>query len=322
MQRRFLIVMLWFFLDGVIKTQAGEFKFKPPVNLGPPVNTSFTERDPYITADGQKLFFTSNYPDGDMDIWMSTWSGTGWNPPVNLGANVNSGLIEWSPSVSPDNKKLYFIAFGRPGSQGGWDVWMSSWDSVFQQWGVAQNLGPVINTPNVDWCPEISRNGQSLYYMSSGQGHPNGPALYVSRWNGSDWGVPEPFPLNINYTGTEERPSLTADENTMYFVRFNYFPRIYVTEKNQMGGWSQPMQLDSSINSPYGSSDPCITPDGKNLYFSSGRPGGPNPPGNSDIWLAERIIVPKVPSLRKELLLLLGTVLALTGIYWIKNRNP
>lgn len=269
-------------------TLAEQYRFKPPVNLGPPINTTLVETDPFVTPDGQKLFFVRTVGGND-DIYMSVWSDTGWGVPVNLGPNVNSGVSEWSPSLSPDGRKLYFTAYGRPGSLGGWDFWFCEWDSALQQWGPAQNLGPVINSAYIDWRGKISYDGQSLYYMTNGKGHIQGSALYISRWNGNSWTNPVPLPDNINNTATEEYPSLTLDENVMYFVRWYDHPSIYATQKNFDGSWSNPVQLDSVVNdfNFYGSSGPCVTPDGRNLYFGSSRSGGY---GLYDIWVAERII--------------------------------
>lgn len=277
-------------LTGVAFAQTKPPIFTPPVNLGPPINTTFNERDPFITADGQKLFFVSDWPEGNLDIWMSTWNGTTWGTPINCGPNVNSGLIEWSPSVSPDGKRLYFSAFGRPGSQGGWDIWYSDWDSVSQQWGSAQNLGPVINSFVTDWRSEISRYGQALYYASNGFGHPRGQALYYSHWNGNSWSSPESLIYIINNSGTEENPSLTADEKTMYFVRWDPFRSIYMAERatDTSRQWNQPVWLDSVVNHPSGTGDPCITPDGLTLYFASDRPGGMGS-GTADIWVSRRV---------------------------------
>ncbi len=45
----------------------------PPVNLGPPVNTSYDEWCAYISGDGSTLYFSSNRPDGygRHDIWQA-----------------------------------------------------------------------------------------------------------------------------------------------------------------------------------------------------------------------------------------------------------
>lgn len=289
--RKIAGVILLLLLGGSL--QAERYLFKLPVNVGAPVNSEWNERDPFVTADGGAIFFCSTRPGGfgSLDVWMSVWNSSSWSAPVNCGPNVNSDLIEWSPSVSPDGKKLFFLAFGRPGGQGGWDVWFSDWDSASQQWGTAQNLGTVINTFATDWSPTLSYDGQSLFYATNGFLHPRGQALYFSRRINDAWTVPESLPYFINNTGTEEHPSVTGDEKTLYFNRINTVPSIFATGKDSLGQWSQPFELDSLINnSSFGNGDPAITPDGQKLYFVSGRPGGVGSPGSGDIWVADRTI--------------------------------
>jgi Tol biopolymer transport system component len=44
-----------------------------PVNLGSPVNSELVDVQPYISADGETLFFASNRPNGGpTDLYMST----------------------------------------------------------------------------------------------------------------------------------------------------------------------------------------------------------------------------------------------------------
>jgi hypothetical protein len=47
--------------------------WEAPENLGPTVNTTFQERQPYISADRLTLFFTSDRPGGcgDFDLYMT-----------------------------------------------------------------------------------------------------------------------------------------------------------------------------------------------------------------------------------------------------------
>ena len=57
-----------------------------------------------VSGDGLQLVFcTESRPGfGDFDIWISTRQGIDqpWGSPVNLGSNVNSEYIEWTPSIS------------------------------------------------------------------------------------------------------------------------------------------------------------------------------------------------------------------------------
>lgn len=70
-------------------------EWSEPVHLGPTINTEGFEISPYLTADKQKLFFSSNgHPGyGNADIFVATrvdTSWTNWTRPENLGDQINS----------------------------------------------------------------------------------------------------------------------------------------------------------------------------------------------------------------------------------------
>ena len=53
--------------------------WSPPVNMGAPLNTTFTDFQPTISHDGRTLIFTSNRPGGSglNDLWVSTRTPSG-----------------------------------------------------------------------------------------------------------------------------------------------------------------------------------------------------------------------------------------------------
>ncbi len=67
-----------------------------PKSLGKKINLEkYDEMTPYLAADGETLYFSSDRPGGlgDNDIWMTkrldkTWQK--WSEPVNLGAPINT----------------------------------------------------------------------------------------------------------------------------------------------------------------------------------------------------------------------------------------
>jgi hypothetical protein len=71
-----------------------------PVNLGPKVNTSFTERTPWLSPDGKKLFISSNGHNNraDLDIFYFTRKNlnewTNWEGPFPV-KDVNSTEDDW-----------------------------------------------------------------------------------------------------------------------------------------------------------------------------------------------------------------------------------
>ena len=65
----------------------------PAENIGPEINTSVNEETPFITQDGNTLYFSSQGHDGigGYDIFYSTKDANGkWAKPVNLGYPVNT----------------------------------------------------------------------------------------------------------------------------------------------------------------------------------------------------------------------------------------
>ncbi len=64
-----------------------------PENLGPTVNSRYNEDTPFITGDGQTLFFSSygHFNIGGYDIFYSKRNKDGsWSEPVNLGYPINT----------------------------------------------------------------------------------------------------------------------------------------------------------------------------------------------------------------------------------------
>ncbi|MCK4595809.1 PD40 domain-containing protein, partial [candidate division WOR-3 bacterium] len=87
-----------------------------------------------------------------------------WQPPVNLGENINTLVADNSCSISSDGNSLYFASF-RTGGLGSADIWISEKDAGIWQGPV--NLGDSINSSGLDFTPHISSDGNHLYFMST-----------------------------------------------------------------------------------------------------------------------------------------------------------
>lgn len=227
---------------------------------------------------------------GNSDIWYAVWdSVTGWGELLNCGPNVNWGLDEESPCISPDGNKIYFSTWERPGGYGSWDIWVATWNSLSGEWGQPENLGPNVNQDGTEWSPFINLDGSKLYFSSNRYFY----GLSVCEWEGDGWGEAVWLGETVNATGTEKYPSLTADSRILYFSRYitsdirNIFVSYWTGTE-----WSTPLALSPDINYPgVSTSAPWIAPDGSKLYFVAyHRPGGM---GGTDIWVSERIPIEK-----------------------------
>jgi hypothetical protein len=96
-----------------------------PVNLGPQINTSFYDAGPFVTNDGQYLFFHSARA-GNRDIWVSRWDKTSasFGKPRMIPPPVWSPFRDSSVCLSADYSTLYFYSL-RPGGSGGPDLWQA-----------------------------------------------------------------------------------------------------------------------------------------------------------------------------------------------------
>ncbi len=139
--------------------------WQSPVNLGDSINTSYNDWSPCISSDGQRLYFASSRPDGygDNDIYVSEKVDGTWQGAVNLGHVINTVEGEKGPWISSDGTKLYFDS-DRSGGQGNSDIWVSR--SIGGEWQEPTNLGPIINTNDLDQFPCISSDGSCLYFTS------------------------------------------------------------------------------------------------------------------------------------------------------------
>jgi len=137
-----------------------------PINPGPPLNTRYSEKHPAISADGRRLYFTSNRPggSGSYDLWMSEKTGEGWDIPVNLGDSLNTPGLEQSPFIHPDQQSLYFSSNGRPGMGQG-DLYLSRFD-LNRGWSEPENLGYPINTHHDEIGLSVNASGMRAYFAS------------------------------------------------------------------------------------------------------------------------------------------------------------
>jgi len=99
-------------------------------------NTIDDEAHPSITADGQKMYFSSTRSGGigASDIYVSNWSGGEWSTATNLGPVVNCGDTDQWPAISGSGTQLVFVS-QRAGGFGNFDIWETNYLSTNSLYG-------------------------------------------------------------------------------------------------------------------------------------------------------------------------------------------
>lgn len=161
-------------------------RWSRPVNMGNSINTAANERDPSISPDSKKFFFSSDRPFSnedankvktDFDIYMATVP-TGridtekheiipkpppFMNPVNLIA-VNSSFDEGKAVLTPRGNTIYFSS-DRPGGTGGYDLYRSL--LVNGKFSKPKNFGTPINSPFDEINPTMTLEGFGIYFSSN-----------------------------------------------------------------------------------------------------------------------------------------------------------
>lgn len=138
-------------------------RWSVPDNLGASVNSRYWDSQPSLSADGRTLFFASNRPggQGNRDLWMTSFNGTEWKSPVNLGTGINTPVDETTPFIHSNGSTLFFSSQGHPGL-GGYDLFVT--ERKANVWAPPQNLGYPINTHHDELSLFINATGRTGYF--------------------------------------------------------------------------------------------------------------------------------------------------------------
>ncbi|MEO1258361.1 MAG: OmpA family protein [Bacteroidota bacterium] len=135
-----------------------------------PFNSNeYSVAHPTLSAEGDKLYFTSDMPGGfgGMDLYVSEKESGRWGPPVNLGPEVNTEGHELFPHASLEGK-LYFSSDGQIGL-GGLDIYHTEQDES-GTWKAPENMGYPINTLSDDFGVIFNEEGTCGFFSSDREG--------------------------------------------------------------------------------------------------------------------------------------------------------
>lgn len=180
------------------------------------VNTTADESQPFITYDGQKLYFMRSIGStGTYHLWVATWNGSGFYGSTELNPLINSGDCR-EPSITQDGLKLYFTKGGT-----GAKIYESIW--TVSDWGSPVILPNSVNEPGFGrYDVTISPNGSEIYFTGA---YPSPNKLAFSLRIGGIWQQWQYCDSNINQpgasVGNEALTYAPYATQELYFARTN-----------------------------------------------------------------------------------------------------
>lgn len=149
-----------------------------------------------------------------------------------------------------------------------------------------KNLGASVNSKMSEYLPSKTIDGTQLFFTRRVDTY-NEDFYSATRQNASNWESAQPLRGSLNTPQSEGAMMISQDGTWLVFTGC-YRPDsyggcdLYISYKTKEG-WSAAKNLGNRINSDQWESQPCLSPDKRELYFASRRPGGL---GGSDIYVS------------------------------------
>jgi hypothetical protein len=160
-----------------------------------------------------------------------------------------------------------------------------------------RNMGALVNSPQHDYCPLITADGNTLYFTSRREGttgnlkDPAGQWLediYVARRIDEVWtnAVNVGGPMNTNTH--DATVGLAPDGSSMivYHTSQDLVAGDLFETRMHAGKWQTPVLMTDKINGKHHEPSASIAPGGDEIYFTSDRPGGF---GGRDLYRIRRL---------------------------------
>jgi outer membrane protein OmpA-like peptidoglycan-associated protein/tetratricopeptide (TPR) repeat protein len=257
-------------------------------NLGPAVNSEYSDYNPVLDSFDSILFITSRRPHGKHpkvdkktfyykeDVYYAVSTDSGWRKASYFDEEdyntKHNDAVVW---VSEDGKTRYlYDGYSKNG-----DIYFTSLKK--DRWTHPKRLKSTINSKKYgETSLSVTADGKVCYFVSSSPDENfGGKDIFYSRMNRrGKWDTPKNIGNTINTKYDEDYVNISPDGKVLYFSSKGHNSMggydIFRTEIDANGSWSKPVNVGVPINSP--DDDLCYRPlpGEKKAYFSAYRNDG------------------------------------------------
>lgn len=151
-----------------------------------------------------------------------------------------------------------------------------------------RNVGDSINSSALEYFPSLTIDGGKMIFTRRVNSDED---FYETNFVNGRWSTAKPIGGRINTNLNEGAQNISQDGEILVFTGCLY-PEgegscdLYIAHKTRTGGWTEPENIGPFVNTDFWETSPSLSPDKRDLYFSSTQPGGY---GGSDIWVSHRM---------------------------------
>jgi len=172
----------------------------------------FRDVDPFITPDGNRLYFSSNRPRDQTSIdSLSTWyvqrTANGWSEPIDPGSPMNSDASDVFVSTSRDGRVLFSSRRDETGRIYETHEVDGKWEApVALKFGSVEEAGNPLIAPAGNFVILVMRQAD------------RGADLFFSCRGEAGWQEPRPLTGGVNSTFADFAPAINSKSETLLFT--------------------------------------------------------------------------------------------------------
>ena len=273
--------------------------FTPRVVGG--VSSNHNEYLPYLSPDGKTMYYLRQVPETHSAsfykheletkhwrLFCSERKDSAFRDGFEMPHPFNTTENEGSPTMTADNKVMYYSRMNMKNGQPNCDIWCTR--NKNGHWGELENAGTNVNGEK-SWesQPSITADGEYLYFASNREGGMGGTDIWrCHRLPNGDWSRAENLGPAINTAGNEKCPFIHADGKTLFFASdgwqgFGGYDMYFINVNDTY--LQRPTNMGLPINSENDEICFGVTTDGQQGYYAAKPPAGVEGRGGSDIFI-------------------------------------
>lgn len=195
---------------------------------------------------------------------------SGWSPPM-VDPVLSDPASDLGSNLSFDGLTLYFSSY----RSGAWEIWRSTRATTQSPWNAPVLVTELAGSGGVDGSPFLRADGLELFFSRSGAGGQGSIDLMRATRPSvtAQWGTPV-FVTELNSTGADDAPSLTADGLTLFMLSNRAGSpgggangAIWMATRPSLNAPFSTPTLVSQVSSTQAERDPEISANGLKLVF-------------------------------------------------------